>query len=300
VERLLTDWLAHAKLSLRPRSYERYESLCRVHLVPGLGKRRVATLTPHDIQAFLDAKLASGLAPRSVQYLHATLRVALGYAERLGLVSRNAAKLAKPPRIARPEVQPFTAEEARRLLEAACGHRLEALFVTALGTGLREAELLGLRWQDVDLERGLLTVRVQLQRINGKLTLTEPKTERSRRTLQLPAMVREALEERLAAGPLWEDSGLVFTTAHGAPLDARNVIRLYQERILPAAGLPRRPFHVLRHSAATFLLASGCDLRTVQQVLGHSQVSLTANLYAHVMPTLLRDAADKLDVVLGG
>jgi integrase len=236
------------------------------------------------------------------------LRVALGYAERLGLVSRNAAKLAKPPRIARPEVQPFTAEEARRLLEAACGHRLEALFVTALGTGLREAELLGLRWQDVDLERGLLTVRVQLQRINGKLTLTEPKTERSRRTLQLPAMVREALrqhrvrqlEERLAAGPLWEDSGLVFTTAHGAPLDARNVIRLYQERILPAAGLPRRPFHVLRHSAATFLLASGCDLRTVQQVLGHAQVSLTANLYAHVMPALLRDAADKLDAVLRG
>lgn len=174
--------------------------------------------------------------------------------------------------------------------------------------GLRQGEALGLRWQDIDLDRGLLTVARQLQRIDGKLILTEPKTPRSRRTLQLPAVAIEALrahklrqlEERLAAGPAWQDSGLVFTTAIGTPLDARNVVRHFH-RLLAKAGLPRMPFHNLRHTAASLLLAQGLDIRVVQHVLGHSQISLTANLYAsrHTNPTSGRGRADGRGAPLG-
>lgn len=159
--------------------------------------------------------------------------------------------------------------------------------------------------QDLDLERGTLSIRSQLQRAEGALRLVEPKTARSRRTLQLPAVAIEALrahkvrqlEERLAAGPAWRDSGLVFTTAIGTPLDARNVVRQFHG-LLARAGLPRMPFHTLRHTAASLLLAQGLDIRVVQQVLGHSQIGLTANLYAHVAPTLLKDAAERMDAIL--
>ncbi|HLI27937.1 MAG TPA: site-specific integrase, partial [Chloroflexota bacterium] len=182
--------------------------------------------------------------------------------------------------------------------------RLEALYAVALGLGLRQGELLGLQWADVDLARGRLAVRRQLQRVGGQLVLTEPKSARARRTLELPAFVCEALRqhrarqaaERLRAGATWAEHGLVFCSTVGTPLEPRNVVRHYHA-LLQRAGLPRRPFHTLRHTAASLLLAHGADLRVVQQVLGHAQVALTANLYTHVSPTLLADAAQRLDAV---
>lgn len=306
----LSTWLEHvARPSVRPRSYERYAQLVRTHIVPALGRRPLAKLTAQDVQTFLHAKHAAGLSPRTVQYLHATLRAALGQAERWGLVTRNVARLATPPRVTRPEVQPLTLEQTRRLLDAASGDRLEALYTVAVALGLRQGEALGLRWQDVDLDRGQLSINVQLQRLDGRPQLTIPKTARSRRTLVLPTVVAEALrahkvrqlEERLAMGAAWRgwEHDLVFTTTIGTPLDARNVLRHFHA-LLERAGLPRMPFHTLRHTAATLLLAQGVDLRTVQQVLGHSQISLTANLYTHVLPILLRDAAQRMDSALWG
>jgi integrase len=306
VGQFLTHWLEDvARPSVRPRTYASYAQLLRLHLLPGLGRVPLAKLSPQHVQSFLNSKQTEGLSARTVQYLHAILRRALGQAERWGLVARNVARLVTPPKAARPEVQPLDIEQSRQLLAAARGDRLEALYIVAVTIGLRQGEVLGLRWQDIDLDRGLLTVAHQLQRIDGKLVLTEPKTARSRRTLQLPAVAIEALhahklrqlEERLAAGPAWQDSGLVFTTTIGTPLDARNVVRHFQT-LLARAGLPRMPFHNLRHTAASLLLAQGLDIRVVQQVLGHSQIALTANLYAHVTPTLLKDAATRMDALL--
>lgn len=305
LERWLKDVVAP---SVRPRTFASYSQLVRRHLLPTLGRVRLVRLTAQDIQACLNQKRQEGLSARTVQYLHAILRRALGQAEKWGLVARNVARLVDAPKVVRPEVKPLAPEDVRRLLDAARGDSLEALYVVAIAVGLRQGELLGLRWQDVDLERGLLSVRVQLQRINGKLQLTEPKSSRSKRTVQLPAVALKALrehrarqlEERLRAGLIWDGSmDLVFTTTRGTPLDARNVVRHFHG-LLARAGLPRMPFHNLRHTAAILLLAQGLDIRVVQQVLGHSQIALTANLYTQVMPVLLEDAAKRMDAILRG
>jgi integrase len=296
-----------ARPTVRPRTSVSYEQQLRNHLLSGLGRIPLAKLTPQHIHVFLNEKLAAGLSPRTVQYLHAILRRALGPAESWRLGQRNVARLVTPPRSQRPEVQPLTIEQAKRLLEAVRGERLEALYTLALSLGLRQGEALGLRWEDVDLDRGLMTIRYQLQRVNGVLALTEPKTARIRRTLQHPAAACEALracqrrqlEERLRLGAAWRgwEHNLVFTTVIGTPLDARSVLRHFHAK-LARAGLPRMPFHALRHTAASLLLAQGLDIRAARQVLGHSQIGLTANLYAHVMPVLLEDAAERMDALL--
>ncbi len=178
-------------------------------------------------------------------------------------------------------------------------------------TGLLDAAphqgLLGLRWDAVDFDRRLVSVQVELQRIEGRLQLVELKTDRSRRTIALPVMVIEALrsrrirqlEEKLAAGPAWNDTGLVFTGSLGKPLDGTGVTRRFQ-RLLKKAGLPRYRFYDLRHACASMLLADGVPPRVVMEILGHSQISLTMNTYAHVMPALQREAADRMDAVLAG
>jgi integrase len=301
----LEYWLQQvAKPTLRPRTFARYQEIVRLHLLPALGHVPLGKLTPAQVQSLLNEKLASGLSPATVTYILAVLRRALGQAEKWQMVTRNVAKLVDAPRVQRQEVRPFTVEEVLRLLEVARGHRLYALFVLAVSLGLREGELLGLRWQDANFERGTLTVSVQLQTINGKQVLTEPKTARSRRTLQLPAFVLEVLQqhranqilEKAQVGESWQEHGLVFPSSVGTPIPARNLLRLWYS-LLRKAGIPKRAFHTLRHTAASYLLAMGCDIRTVQAVLGHSQVGLTANLYTHVMPTLLQDAAQKMDAL---
>lgn len=307
VEQFLRRWLQDvARPRLRPRTYERYAQLVRLHIVPALGGIRLAQLNAADVQRLINSMCESGSSARTVQFTRAVLRAALHQAERWQLVRRNVAALTDPPRVERPEVQPFSPEQARQLLAAARGDRLEALYVVALGLGLRQGEVLGLRWEDVDLERGTLSVRRQLQRTGGTLQLVPLKTERSRRTLPLPAFVLEALrrhrarqlEERLALGAAWQEHGLVFATERGTPLEPRNVLRRYHT-LLARAGLPRKRFHDLRHSAASLLLLQGVDLRVVMETLGHSQISLTANTYAHVAQALKREAAERMDALLG-
>ena len=215
----------------------------------------------------------------------------------------------------RGEVTPLIAADARAMLAAAIGNaatdrpgdRLAALFRVALTLGLRQGEVLGLRWQDVDLNAGCLHVRHALQRIEGVLILKEPKTEKSRRTLRLPASVVAAIrahrvrqiEERLVAGSRWRDTGHVFATTIGTPLDPRNVIRAWH-RLLAEAGVERRPFHTCRHTAASLLLAEGVPLKVVQEVLGHSLLSTTADIYSHLTPAAFQEAADAMDRALVG
>jgi integrase len=259
----LRRWLDEvARPTLRVSTYDSYDDILVAHLIPGLGHLALAKLTPADVQAFLNRKSASGLSPRRVQYIHAVLRRALGTAERWGMVSRNVAKLVDPPRVPKHEIVPLTPEQARQLIDAAALDRYRALWITALGTGLRQGELLALRWEDLELDAGRLRVRYSLANVGGELTLQEPKTDRSRRTIVLPESVVAALRahrtrqrmDRLAGGSRWVDSGHVFATMLGKPHHAATITRAFQNA-LDRAQLPRIRFHDLRHSAATFLLA---------------------------------------------
>ena len=302
----LDEWLEHSvKPSVRPSTYKSYSGLVRLHLKPVLGHHRLTKLEPQHVQRFMNRKLKSGLSPRTVDYCRAVLRRALNQALRWGHVPRNVATLVDPPRAKRPEIQPLTPDEAKALLDAVAGDRLEALYAVALAVGLRKGEALGLRWDDVDLEAGTLSVRKQLQRVDGKLQLVDLKTDRSRRTITLPSISVDALrrhrvrqlEERLVAGRRWSDSGLVFTTTIGTPIDARNLSRWFHEH-RERAGIRRVRFHDLRHTCATLLLVQGVHPRVVMDILGHSQISLTLDTYSHVIPSLQAEAAEKMDALL--
>jgi len=301
----LVTWLEEsAKPSVRPSTYVSYRCLVHKHLIPEIGKVPLAKLMPQQVQAMLNRKAASGHSPRRAELMRAVLRIALNQALRWGLVTRNVATLVSVPRVRRLEIRPLDPDEARRFLEQIRGDRLEALYSVALAAGLRQGEALGLRWDDVDLGGGLIHVRRALVRIDGKLELAEPKTSQSRRTIALPEAVVDRLrmhrarqlEERLWAGEKWVEMGFVFSTPVGRPLDRSNVTHVFQ-RHLAAAGLPRQRFHDLRHACASLLLAQGVSARVVMDVLGHSQINLTLNTYSHVIPSLRREAADRMNAL---
>jgi len=305
---LLAQWLeGEVKRTRRPRTYESYCSLVRVHIDPALGRRKLAQLKPQEVQAFLNQKQDSGLSASTVKYLHAILHRALGQAVRWGSIPRNVAALVTPPRIVREEVKTWTPEEARAFLDAIAGHRLEALYAVALAVGLRQGEALGLCWDDVDLDGATVSIRHQLQRLDKKFQLVETKTDRSRRTVALPSFAVLALrahrarqlEDRLLSGTDWkgDEWELVFMTQRGTPLDAKNVTHRFQT-LLEKLGLSRMRFHDLRHACASLMLAQGEHPRVVMETLGHSQISMTMNTYSHVIPALQREAADRMDQLL--
>lgn len=207
------------------------------------------------------------------------------------LVSRNVAALVDAPAVPHRDVAPWTREEAQRFLATAATHRLGALFTVGLALGLRKGEALGLRWEDVDLDGKRLTVRHQLQRIRGEgLVLRPPKTARSRRTLPLPEPVIAALkahrvkqlQERLLSGGRWRETGHVFTTSIGTPIEPANVNKMFAA-LVAASGVPKRRVHDTRHWAATVWLAMGVPPRVVMDLLGHSQIATTMDLYGHVL-----------------
>jgi integrase len=302
----LMQWLASTRASLRPNTYVRYEQLLRRHVLPSLGKRPLSKVTPQELQAVLNGKVADGLSPRTIGHIRAVLRASLTQAMRWGVVGRNIAALVDVPRIPTHELRTLTPEQARRLLGETASDRAGALYAVALSTGARQGELLGLHWSDVDLEESIIHIRSALQRVGGRLTLVEPKTVRSRRSVPLPRLAVEALrthrvrqmEERLRTGLAWHEDGFVFTTAMGTPLEATNVTREFQ-RALTRAGLPRQRFHDLRHACASFLLVQGVHPRVVMETLGHSQIATTLDIYSHVSSDLQRDAAMKLGNLLG-
>lgn len=302
----LDQWLEEVvKPSVRQWTYTGYEVHVRLHIKPILGAIRIDDLTPLDVQRWMNRKAEKGLAPKSIRYMRGTLRAALNQAIRWGMVSQNVAMLVEPPRVPRPEIRPFDPEEARRFLTSIKGDRLEALYTVALALGLRQGEALGLRWNDVDLERGQIRVAHQLQRVSGRLALVDLKTDQSRRSLLLPASTLMRLREHRArqvtdkAGKRddWQDLDLVFTKPNGQPLEGSTVTRHFH-RLLSEAGLPQRRFHDLRHSCATLLLVQGVSPRVVMEVLGHSEVGMTLNTYSHVVPQLRREAADRMEDVL--
>ncbi len=304
----LTGWLSDERLGLRPRTWERYRELITQHMIPELGRVQLAKLTVPQVQALLGAKAASGLAPRTVSHIRAVLRTALGDAVRRELIGRNVASLATPPRLPDRLIEPFSPDECSRILQGADAFDIEGIVAVALGLGLRQGEVLGLRWRDIDLEGCALRVQMSLQLVHGDYALVEPKTTRSRRTLPTPAFVNRCLvgrrveqeADRLRAGELWHEPipDLVFTSALGAPRNRTSVTHTFH-RLLKAAGVPQRTFHTLRHSAATMMLGAGIDLKTVSTVLGHSQIGLTTDTYGATLPGLKLEAANRMDELLG-
>ena len=239
---------------------------------------------------------------RSVQLTQAILRRALARAEKWELVSRNVASLVDSPTQYHKEFHLLEPAETQRLMDKLRDERLWALYFLALTLGLRSGELRGLRWTDVDLDAGQLQVQQTVQRIEGTLQAKSPKTEKSRRRLPLPAVTCEALKqhrrrqelEREFAGERWTESGLVFTTTIGTPLDASNATHQFQ-KALARHGFPRMRLHDLRHACASYLVSNGVELRILMEILGHSQISLTANLYSHVLPLTSAIALSKMD-----
>lgn len=304
--RFLARWLAEAvRPAARPSTVRAYEMICRLYLTPDLGHVPLVRLTALDVQTMMNGRLRSGLSPRTVHHIRAVLRRSLTHAVRWGLISKNVATLVDPPRVPRYAVRPVSPDDARQILAAVRGDRLEALFASALAIGLRQGEALGLMWSRVDLDRRQVVIAHALQRVDRKLQLVEPKTGRSHRVIAIPDVVAaqlrahriRQLEERLVAGDRWHDGDFVFSTAVGTPLDGPNVTHRFQA-LLSAAGLPRMRFHDLRHACASLLLAQGVHPRVVMDVLGHSQISLTMNTYAHVIPALRNGAAAEMDAAL--
>lgn len=299
-------WLeTQVKPTRAPRTHASYAELARIHIVPKLGHVKLIELTPAHIADLMRAKEREGKSPRTVEMIRSVLVTSLGRAEKWGMIPRNVARLTDAPKARSAEVQPMTPEQARAFLASIQGDRLEALYRVALSLGLRQGEALGLSWEDIDLEAETLRVRHTLQRLHGQLSLKEPKTEKSRRTLPLPAFTVHALrahrirqlEERLVAGGRWEDTGLVFTTPVGGPLDGGNLLKLYRTH-LAAAGLPAFRFHDLRHSAASLLLAQGISPHEVQATLGHAHFATTMDIYAHLYPETRQRVAAAMDAIL--
>ncbi|NLG85545.1 MAG: tyrosine-type recombinase/integrase [Firmicutes bacterium] len=257
---------------------------------------------------------SSFLSSRTIRLMHAVLHNALDQAVKNGLISRNVAEFVSLPRQEKKEIRVLSPEDQERLLAVLDRHRLGTAFLLILATGLRRSEVLALRWSDLDLSagtmpssRGLVEIRDRTQEKGKRLKLAfqEVKTAAGRRTIPLPKMAITALEkhrarqdeEKAFLGERYQDQGLVFATETGRPIHPRNFAYVL-ERLLVEAGIPRVGLHALRHSFATRLLEAGEHPKVVQELLGHTQVSLTLDVYSHVSTALKRQAAEKIDALL--
>jgi integrase len=289
----LDYWLEEViRPTRRPSTYKGYEHIIRLNLKPGLGAYHVHKLTPQIMQAFFNRQLAAGTSVRRVQMMREVLSSALTQAMREDLVMRNVARLAKLPTAERTEIQPWTVAEALRFLEASRNDPLYAAFTLLTCYGLRKGEVIGIRWQDVDFQNGLIRIRQQVQYLNGKFYTGPVKTRAGKRDLPLLGMVRVALAERRrvqveqqrVGGELWQygdaATGLVFTTTSGLPIDPNNFSRSFH-RICDQHSIRRIRVHDVRHTAATLLMNLKVPARQAQLILGHANISTTQQIYQH-------------------
>lgn len=312
VGRFLDEWLTDVLPGTVTAGTEvNYRNVVKLYLRPRLGMKRVKNLQARDVTRMMREMEAEGLSGNTRRLARSVLRRSLRWAEAEGIVVRNVAAIADGVKVNAAEGRTLTPAQARALLASLDGHRLEAAFTVALSLGLRRGELLGLAWEDVDLDAKppRLTVRRALKRLPGRLALDEPKTRQSRRTVHLPAPVVAALRshrarqaaDRLAAGDLWEERplgvDLVFRTPAGTAVDPSNFTHacyLATEQ----AGLGKWSPHELRHSAASLLIAQGVPLKVVSEVLGHSSIRVTADVYGHLLDDAKSEAATAMTAAL--
>ena len=289
LDRYMQDVAAH---TLRPKTIESYAYLVRMHIKPALGAYQLSALRPDHLQKLYSLKLSSGLSRRTVQYIHAVLHKTLDQAMKWGLVVRNVADLVDPPTVKRKAPQTLSLEQAKVFLEQSRTSRYYPLYALAIGCGLRIGEVLGLHHEDIDWDSRTLHIRHAVQYLIGQgLLITEPKTDKAKRPIRMPDFVVDALKTHCAAKK--EKTGLLFTTSNHTPYSPRNLVRDFKQQ-LTRAGLPDIRFHDLRHTTATLLLSQGVHPKIVQEILGHSQISLTLDTYSHVTPSMQKEAAEKM------
>ncbi len=305
----LDDWLADVAPSLRPTTADLYRRAVGNWIAPRLGGLALQALTPKHLQDLYAELLVSGrangaggLSPRSVRLAHQVLHLALDRAADWRLIARNpaAAKL-DLPRLVRPVMKTWTADEARRFLTATAGERHGVVWALMLSTGLRRGEVLGLRWEDFDLDAGRLAVTQTVVVASNKAYVSEPKTVAGRRSVSLHPEMVEALrrrqaeqqEERALVGPAWRENGLVFTTALGSLIHPRNLARDFHAAVR-RAGVRSIRLHDLRHTAATLALTGGAHPKQVQEMLGHARVAITLDVYSHVNEQMHAETAEKI------
>jgi integrase len=298
----LDGWLSDVRETVRQRSWERYEQIVRVHIKPALGRVKIKALSPTHVRGLYREKLDAGLSRRTVQYIHTTLHKALKDAVSDGLIPRNVAEGIRPPRPKKKEITPLDREQARAFLAAAHEDRFEALYVLAIHCGLREGELLGLKWDDVDLETGMLRVRRTLSETRTGYIFEPPKNGKGR-SIKLTQAASEALRSHLerqleeidSSGDDYQDQGLIFPSRKGTPMNARNLTARSFKPLLKRAGLPDIRLHDLRHTCATLMLCEGVHIKLVQELLGHATIAITLDTYSHLLPGMGDEAAGAME-----
>ncbi|MFF3977061.1 tyrosine-type recombinase/integrase [Streptomyces sp. NPDC001828] len=305
----LSEWLLYwLDNIIKPRrkrtTAAKYEVHVRLYLVPMVGSKRLESLSVADVRRFL-VQLEKKTTAATAREAHRVLRTALTAACREELVTRNVATLVEPPTVNARDLSPWSLNETLDFLAAARKDPLYAAFVLAIALGLRRGEIVGLRWEHVDLDKREIRVRTQRQRVAGEAYDDDPKGRRRKQTLPLPdicvaplrwqRMRQAAARDRL--GDIWETTGYVFTTRTGQPIEPRNLYRSFT-RVAKNAGLRVIRLHDARHGTATLLTAAGVPPRVVMEILGHSQIAVTMNVYAHVVQDTQREAVGHLDRLL--
>jgi integrase len=308
VVRYLEEWLA-GKRALRPSTLKSYREHLDHHLLPHLGHFKLRELQARHIDEMLNKMTTGGgraLSNGSLRRVHSTLRTALNAAVRRRLIPYNPAVAVELPTVDYKEVRVWTSEQVATFLESCQSDRLYPLFHLVVVTGMRRGEVLGLRWQDVDLDHGLLTIRQQVVQLAGQLHVGPPKTKSGYRTVPVDALTVEVLraqqeaqrQDHAAWGDAWQATDHVFTRSNGSLMQPNLVTRRFRE-LSATAGLPIIRFHDLRHTSASIALAAGVAMKTVSDRLGHSTTAITADLYTHVVPVVAQEAADAIAAVIG-
>jgi len=308
LEKFVKDWLVSVEPTIRYNSFRQYRQITSQHIIPVLGKIRLRDLKPNHIQQLYDGMVEKGFGLRTVQLVHSVIHRILVHAVKLGVILRNPDDATTPPKTRPKEMRHFDESQVQQFLIIAQMHsdRFYALFYLAIATGMRQGELLGLKWRDVDWEQGSLQVRRQLtKKKGGGYEFTAPKTKAGIRRIDLGTASIEVLREHRQAQYLfyskldekWQDNDLVFPSQIGTPADRDN-LRRHFKYLLREAGLPEIRFHDLRHTAASLMLNNNVPVIVVSRRLGHAKPSITLDIYGHLIPAKQREAASLMDQLL--
>lgn len=304
----MDEWLVSTEPAVRFNTFKQYKQVSSQHITPILGTKRLRDIKPEHIQRLYNLKIRNGSSPRTVQLIHSVIHRALVHAVKLGLIPRNPDDATTPPRPKRKAMQFFDENQVQQLLITgqATEDRFSALYHLAIASGMRQGELLGLKWGDIDWEAGVVQVQRQITRKKGGgFTFTSPKTESGTRRIDLGSTTLLVLKEHqqtqfkemMAAGERWQDHDLVFPSTIGTPQDRDHLRRRYK-RFLKKAGLPVIRFHDLRHTAAALMLNNNIPVIVVSRRLGHAQPSITLDVYGHLIPTKQKEVASLMDQLL--
>lgn len=303
LQEYLTRWLEVEKATLRPKTAKQYERIVKNHVIPEMGTVKLRDITPFSIDQFYAKLLENGIGVRTIRLTHSVIHVALEKAVKYGFLLRNPTHKATLPRVKYHEMNVLDESQVTLFLAAAHGSCFEALYHLAVVTGMRQAELFGLKWTDLSWHKGMLHVQRQIQRVSGKgLVEAEPKTRAGVRSIKLGNATLDALRDHLerqnqakiALGNRWRERDLIFTSSIGSAIDQSNLLKDYYE-ILEKAGLPRIRFHDLRHTAASLMLNHGVPVIVVSKILGHSKPSVTMDIYGHLYMEMQDEAAQIMD-----